>query len=127
MADRVEVATVTVPAGTAPDTPISTDVSFPPGTVTGIEVVIPDGHAGLTGLALGQAGSAVIPATPGAFLISNDEKITWDISGALNNGDWQAICYNRDGYDHTFYLRFLITEISDTPTTEPLPAVAVSA
>lgn len=112
-AQRVVARKITVPAGTLSSAPLSTDVSFDQGTVTRVEIVIPDGHAGLTGLALQQAQQQIIPEDAGTWVISNDETIGWDVSDYLNNGNWQTLAYNTDVFDHSFYLRFLI-EVIDT-------------
>lgn len=112
MADRIPAFRVTVPAGTAVAAPVTVDVSFPQATVTEIEIVIPDGHAGFTGLALAQAQQQVIPDNDGNWIISNDEKIRWPVANTLDNGNWQAVMYNTDVYDHSFYVRFLL----DNPT-----------
>lgn len=126
MADRVESFAVTIPHGTTKSAPRTVDISFAAGVVAGVEILVPAGHAGFTGIALAQAGAAVIPITDGQFIVSDDEVIHWPIDGAINNGDWQAIGYNTGTFDHTFYIRFLITEIGEAPAGEPLPAGTIS-
>lgn len=126
MAQRVFTRTVTVPAGTAIATPLSVDISFNQSVVETVEIVIPDGHAGFTGIALQQAHQQVIPEEAGTWLISNDEKIIFAIEDFIDNGNWQAVMYNTDVYDHSFYLRFLGSNI--TPSfgqAGVLPTVAV--
>lgn len=110
MAQRIEVFAVPVTAGTAKSSAVETDLSFVDGTVVGIEIIIPDGHCGLTGIALMQAHSQVIPKTLDTFITGNNEPIKWPVEGFLNNGSWSALCYNTDVYDHTFHLRFLVNE-----------------
>jgi hypothetical protein len=119
-ADRVEVFDVLVPANTAKAAPLETVTPFVPGLVVGIEVFIPDGHSGLTGLRLAVAHSPVIPRTEGAWIIGNDEKITWDVTGYPSTGAWSVFGYNTDAFAHSFHLRFLIAEIDRM--TAALPA-----
>jgi hypothetical protein len=111
MADRVEWFDVTVTAGTAKASAVESDVSFDQGEVVAIEITIPDGHAGLTGIALLQAHSQIIPNTSGSFIIGNDRTISWDLHNYLNNGNWSVRCYNTDVYDHMFHVAFLVNEL----------------
>jgi hypothetical protein len=109
--DRVEAFKVTVAAGVAQAAPAATDISFNPGEVVGIEIDIPDGHSGLTGLQIASAHQPIIPFTAGAFLIGNDDKIEWTMQGLPDTGNWQALCFNTDRFPHSFYIRFLVVEL----------------
>ena len=126
MAERIELRDVTIPAGTTQATPLSVDVSFDPGVVTAVEIVIPDGVAGLSGIQLAQAHQHVIPYAGSAFLVSNDETVKWPLDGYLNTGNWQVIGYNTDVFDHTYHLRFLIDELGGVDTTPPSSPLAIS-
>lgn len=110
MADRFEIFDVTVTARTAKASAVETGTSFFDGLVTGVEIVIPDGHAGLTGIRLLQAHQQIIPRTFGAFITGNDEVVRWPISNVINNGAWSVQCYNTDIFDHMFHVRYLIDE-----------------
>ena len=111
MAQRVLTRQVTVAAGTPVATPSVVDLSFTQGSVTDIHIVIPDGHAGFTGIALQQANQQVIPEDTNSWIIGNNEPVYPPVSDYLNNGSWQARMYNTDVYDHTFHLRFLVDDI----------------
>lgn len=102
---------MTVAAGVAQAAPASTDISFNPGEVVGIEIQIPDGHAGLTGLQLASAHQPLIPNTAGAFIVANNDTIDWTVQGMPNTGNWQALCFNTDRFPHSFYIRFLVVEL----------------
>lgn len=117
MAQRVLAAQVTVTAGTAVSAPHAVDVSFSAGTVTSIEIIIPDGHAGFTGIALQQAHQQIIPEKSGTWIIGNNDNPIFPVSDYLNNGSWQALMYNTDVYDHSFYLRFLVDNINASAAT----------
>lgn len=122
MADRVELFAVSCPAGTAQANAIETDLSFAPGIVVGVEIIIPSGHAGYTGLAIAQAHSIVIPASGSVWIIGDDDEIKWPLDGYLNSGSWSAFTYNTDVTNgHSWYLRFLVNEIPSV-TRVPVPA-----
>lgn len=99
-----------VAAGTTIAAPSSTQISFQPAEVVGIEIDIPDGHSGLTGLAIASGHQPIIPFSRGAWIIGNDDKIEWAMHSLPDNGSFQAITYNTDIFAHTFYLRFLLND-----------------
>lgn len=111
MASRVIARQVTVAAGVPASAPVATDISFDPGIVQRVEIDIPDGHSGLTGLALQQAHQQVIPFDVGTWIVGNDDALRWELEDFIDNGNWQALAYNTDVFDHTFYLRFLVVEV----------------
>jgi hypothetical protein len=127
MAQQVYAFPVTVAAGTPSTAPTAVDVSFPQAIVTEVQIIVPDGHAGLTGIALQQAHQAVIPKNAGHFIVSNDEKLSFPLEDFLDNGNWQALVYNTDIYGHTFYLRFLCATIGTAvaPPAAPAPPPAL--
>lgn len=108
---------MTVAVGVLQAAPASTDISFNPGEVVGIEIQIPDGHAGLTGLQLASAHQPLIPNTAGAFIVANNDTIDWTVQGMPNTGNWQALCFNTDRFPHSFYIRFLVVELQRYAST----------
>lgn len=115
MADRVEVADVTIPAGTAQATPLTVPIVFDQGYVTHVDVVIPDGVAGLAGFRVTYAGTAIIPTTVGAWITGNNEKFSDDLAVRYVGQQWALVGYNTDVYDHTFHARFYVDAIGDPP------------
>lgn len=118
-ASRVELFDVFVPAGTAKASPIEVPCKWNPGELAGLEVFIPDGHNGTTGLKIALAHNPIIPQTQGAWIIGNDEKIEWPLVGYPNTGAWSAFAYNLDLFDHTFHVRFLVADFAYTGQTLP--------
>lgn len=130
MAERVEWFDVSVTAMTAKASAVETNVSFDQGVVERIEITIPDGHAGLTGIRLLQAHTPVIPSTSNAYIIGNDRTLSWDLTNYLDNGGWSVQCFNTDQYDHTFHIAFLVNELSagtNLTFTSPSGLVVVGA
>lgn len=126
MASRVEIGSLTIPAGTTAAAPAIADTSFRPGDVTEVELVIPDGCAGLVGVAVAQAHQVVIPATTGAWIVANDEVIRWPLDGYLSSGSWQIVAYNTDVYPHTVYARFLVSDAPASPRTRAVTPVVIT-
>jgi hypothetical protein len=125
--NQVYVFDITCPAGTAIDAPLETDTSFPPGFVTTVDIVIPDGHSGLTGIYLATSRGRAIPINEGSWLSGNNEKLTYNVSDFLDSGFWQAYTYNLDAFDHGWQVRFLVystlkaASTSDTTTLAETP------
>lgn len=108
---------VTVAAGTAVAAPFTQQLSFNPGEVVQVEIIVPDGAAGLAGIALGMSGTTIIPIQQGQYFVGNGEPIVRQLEGYPNSGRWEARAYNTDRYVHTFQVRFSVKEIPEAPPT----------
>lgn len=125
MADRVEIFRVTVPAGTAQAAPADTPLSFNPGNVTDIELVIPTGPSGLVGFKIRHSGNTIIPYGDNTFVVTDGEIIRWPLTGAPVGNKWVFRAYNTDIYDHTIEVRFLVTETRNA-TVAPVPSIEIA-
>lgn len=113
---------VVAPQSTPKAAPLEVLTPWTQGELVGIELVIPDGHAGLTGLRLAVAHAQVIPYTVGAWISGNDEKIEWDTAAYVQTGAWSVFVYNTDLIDHTFHLRYLVADFALTGSqSQPAP------
>jgi hypothetical protein len=114
---------VLVPAGTAQESPLVTDLDMPARVVRGVRVRIPPGPAGLVGWALGSAGERVLPWGADQWIVGDDEAIDWPLSQQIDSGAWQLQAYNLGAFDHTLYVTFLLDlpgSSSTLPSTSPL-------
>lgn len=122
MTTRLYPATVTVPANTAIAAPFSVAIPLEDGNLVSIRLVIPDGHAGLTGIRFMRAGTQVVPYSETVtWIISNDDKIEIAYGGDITLTGLTAVAYNTDIFDHAFYV---LCRVDDKP---PRPAVTVDA
>lgn len=132
MAREVRRFGVTIPAGTTKASGFTADLSFPQRVVRRIEIRVPPGPKGEVGFRLGAAGVQVIPSEAGAYVITDDELIPWDLEGLWDSGSWTLFAYNTGRYPHTLEFRFLVDLVGGVnPTVQPidpglLAAVAVS-
>lgn len=105
---------VTIPAGTTQTSPLVTSIAFPPRVVTAVKWRVPPGPSGLMGWQLTMSnGIAVIP-TGGGFIIADDDGDTWPMTGLPDSGEWEVTGYNTDVYDHSVYIDFLLTLVTQT-------------
>lgn len=113
-ANAIEVATV--PAGLY--------------AVTAVSIWIPDGHAGLTGIALGYGHNPVIPMA-GDFLSANDEVFNFTLGDDYPNGvAWSVFVCNLDLQSHSWQTRWTLDiapVTSTTPASTSLSADAIYA
>ena len=89
-------------------------------------VRIPNGHAGLTGVALLSNGATIVPfddvANP--YVVGNDDVFTFTVETELDNG-LAVAQLNEDFIAHTHYLRFEYTPISASNQAPSAPATIV--
>lgn len=99
---------VTIPAGTMVANPHVASLATPPRTVQRIEWKVPPGPRGVMGFAIGMAGTHLFPQGQGAWIVTDDEENSWEVSDQPDSGAWECYGYNTGGFDHTVYLRFLV-------------------
>jgi hypothetical protein len=112
MAQRIEVLHVTAAAGVAKAAPVTVALPFTDGVIHHITVIVPRGPSGLSGFQLRYDGVQQIPRTAGEFIVTDDEKIGFDVEGYPTGSHWQLTTYNTDIYSHTYEVRFLLDEIT---------------
>lgn len=123
---RVQAFSLTVPRKTAKASPVTANLTFPDGQVVWVEIVIPVGHIGQTGVALVYGGQQVLPEDSGTWITSNGETIHWDLDDFPTGSRWQAQGYNLDTVNaHSFYFRFGIRELV-APDTQPVTVSPVA-
>lgn len=111
MAERIEIVTVTVPAGTAIATPQTTNLVWRQGYPVQIELRIPPGPSGLMGIQILHSGVTVIPHNAAEWLITDAEPVIWPLENFPYNSKYALRAYNLDIYSHTVQVRMLLNEI----------------
>jgi hypothetical protein len=119
VASEIHAFGLVIPANTAIVTPVAQNFTMPQRVVMAIEVKVPPGPRGLVGFQLGSTGTAVIPAIPGTWVVTDDENILWPLENYIDSGSWQGFGYNLGQYTHTIQFRFLcqVPGITGPPTT----------
>lgn len=125
-ANRIEKWSVTIPANTPSSSPTTTDVSVADGYLQRVDVTIPDGHNGLTGLQLLGANGQLIPYTLGEYLVGNDQELAFDMVGVIDTGSFQVRAFNGGLFQHTFYGLFYMLDFAyQTSSTTPAAPTVV--
>ncbi len=126
MSRRTFTTRVTTPFNTLQASPLETSFALPQGELVSIEVVIPAGHAGLTGLAIDYSGEHIFPWGRGTFLQGDDDKIVMAVGRDLGGSPVTIRTFNTDdtfGHDHL--LRFVVDDLADTARRE-VPELVLS-
>ncbi|MGH7743511.1 MAG: hypothetical protein ACREQ5_01635 [Candidatus Dormibacteria bacterium] len=108
--DRFHVLDVLTPSGTQTTAPLLTEWTMEDAWLEWIEIVVPDGHNGLTGIAIMAGSQLVIPWAGADFIVANDDKILINWRDYVNTAMLSINSYNMDIFPHTFYLRALVTD-----------------
>lgn len=119
---RIETFSLTVPKNTPKASPARVSLPMNDAEVRRIQVIIPAGHIGQTGVRIDYGGQQVIPFTSGAWVVSDGEVIDWpDLTNFPTGGQWQAVGYNLDKLTaHAFYFRFSLDDLAGTLEPSPL-------
>lgn len=86
--------------------------------IDSIEVQIPSGHNGLTGLYVADSGTPILPysQTP-VFLIATDRTLEYDVGNEFG-ATLTIVTYNQDVFPHTHYVRisgrYMVNQASST-------------
>lgn len=107
MPDDFRVYNTTVNAGVTTAAPTVTPI-LPAGiwVVDKVSIVIPAGHAGLTGIQLWYGGGAAIPYLSGWFS-GDDDVIPLELSDIFPQGvPWSVAMVNADVIAHSFQTRW---------------------
>jgi hypothetical protein len=107
--DQLWPLTVTVPAGTAEDNPLIVPWPLVDANLDFIDIIIPDGHSGQTGIAVYWSGTQILPWGTDTWIVANDEKVHTPINSYITVSGLSVYAYNVGQFEHSFYLRAHIT------------------
>lgn len=109
MGVRTYQITVTVPAGTPQSAPASVPWSTEDNTILDIEIEIPPGHNGLTGIRVMKGDVQLLPFGTGAWITANNYSRVFPIGQYMPTSDITIQAYNLGAYAHNFFLRMSMT------------------
>lgn len=126
MAYRVYPLTVVVQAGVPPTAPSSTPWKTEDNTIVSIEIEIPPGHNGQTGIRLLKGDVQILPFGMGTWIIANDTDKVFPVGDYVPTGDLVIQTYNTGIYSHSFYLRMTVEDyIQPVPSPNATEAGAL--
>jgi hypothetical protein len=117
VAERIEEDDATIAAGIT--TAGNFSFSTPNGEVEQIDIVIPNGHANETGIAIVYSGVNVVPKMTGKWVSGNNRRHSFAVEDLPTGAGWSWVGFNNGTLPHTFHVYFHINNLS--PDAEPLP------
>lgn len=115
--------TVTVPAGTPIAAPMLSPPELVPGRIEQVEIQIPPGHVGATGIRFTLAGQQILPwSNDIAWIIGDNLRAPFPLDIEVANG-FVVVAYNTGNYDHSFYLRFTVRQLDQVSAMPTLTLV----
>lgn len=127
MTGRLYVSQLTVPAATPIAAPVSQKVPLDDINLDKVTVVIPSGHALLTGVAIFWSGVQIAPYITGTWLSGDDETIDFAYDDEITASGLQVVAYNTDAFPHSFLFRWFLSTIqAQTPVTIDSPQAATA-
>lgn len=103
--------TIATPAGIAPGLPVVTNVGQPHGWLEQIDLTIPPGHSGATGIRFVLSGITILPySTPGQWIIGDDLHEVFDVPIEVDTG-FRVNTYNTGQFPHVHLIRFKIRQL----------------
>lgn len=122
---RVHTFLPTCPANTQSTSPVEVSTSFPDGLALNVEIVIPLGHRGITGLQLALAHQSIIPYGKGQWLIDENARLTYDLSEHPESGAYSVWLFNTDFVAHQWVVRFRVEDRVRTRRPQQLTEVPI--
>lgn len=111
-------ARIEVPPGIPPDTAPEYPIPIRGIRLRGLVLVIPPGHAGLTGIQIRYGNHPIVPASVADFLIGDGAIFHFAPDFPLPGGETVLIAraYNQDIlWPHTFHLFLDVEEVEEMP------------
>lgn len=102
---------ITTPSGTLAAVPQTTAFPMINGTLVSIDIVIPSGHCGLTGIQFLQQGQEILPYANMAWITGNADRLTFPVDRAILTNDIQVRTYNTDVWAHTHNIRATVVPL----------------
>jgi hypothetical protein len=115
VSSRYYLEAFTAPAGTPASAPAAFPWTLENGKLNFIQVRIPDGHSGLTGIRFKWSTAVVIPTVGNLFLVANAEVVTIPWDDEIAEDALTVEVYNTDVWDHVFYLRASVSDLATGP------------
>lgn len=107
---RIVETKFTIPRNTLSTAPLSSAVALGRTQLVEIQVIIPNGHVGLTGMAVQVAGQRVLPwDDPLSWLRGNGEDRTFPLD-VQTDARVVLLGYNTGVLEHSFYVRWTLDD-----------------
>lgn len=122
--DRIYQVIVTVSPFTPQSAPLINTIVLEDAFLVSVEVVIPGGHAGLTGIRIRQSRQQILPWGSSGFLTADNYSRVFPVNTEIGSRSISYAAYNDDTYVHSFHLRFHLQDIDRNQQEAPFASAA---
>lgn len=103
---------ITAPAGTLITAPVSVVPQLEDNMLERIEIDVPDGHDRLTGIRIAGQSMVIVPFSLNGWIVANNHYFEIPFNDHVSPGDITIQAYNTDVFPHTFYVRFVMSNLA---------------
>lgn len=113
--------TVTTPKQTLPTAPLSTPLNIELAQLIGVQMLIPPGHSGLTGIRLDDSGGTILPFSNPSQWVLGDNRDVWFDLDVQSDARMSWVTFNLDIQQHSHYLLVKIVDLNTSTQPPPTP------
>lgn len=111
--DRYYQSVPSVPGETAESAPFALAIPLENAVLVDIEVVIPSGHRGLTGIRVLQSRQQILPWANLSWITGDAYSRVFAVDAEIGKNSLSVEAFNTDIFAHTFQLRFHLRDLPD--------------
>lgn len=120
--ERIYPVTFLVQLGTVQALPQTKNVILEDAFLVAIELLIPPGPSGFTGLRVRSSRQQILPWGNTDWIIADNYRNIFPVNEQIGSKSISVQGYNEDVYDHTFYMRFQIRTLTDNQSSSLITA-----
>jgi hypothetical protein len=125
--ERYYPLSVVVPEFTNEGSPVTQTITLENALLVDVEIIIPAGHGGLTGIRVRQSLQQILPWGNSSWIIADNYTRVFDINAEIGSRSISVQAFNDDTFGHTFFLRFHIRDLPRGQQNEVLePALPLA-
>lgn len=114
---------ITTPPFTPKTAPLSTLLNVDLVKLVGVQILIPPGHVGLTGIRLDTSGGTILPFANPPQWITGDDRDIYFMLDVQSDSLMSWLTYNQGVLPHSHYVLLHVRDMPDQASSSPTPSV----
>lgn len=121
--DRYYQLTPLIPRFTPSTAPLEFPMVTENGLLVDVEIVVPTGHVGLTGIRILQSRQQIIPWGNLSWVSGDGYSRVFLVDNEVGADSLTVQAFNDDSHQHEFQLRFHLRDLAANDPAEPSPTM----
>lgn len=117
--DRYYQMTPVIPGFTPSTAPVEFSLVTENALLVDIEIVIPTGHVGITGVRVLQSHQQILPWGNLSWVQGDGYSRVFEVNAEIGSKSLSVQGYNDDFFQHVFHLRFHLRDLTDARAVAP--------